>query len=98
MSDTKHSTDFLLERCGFIRCQIDVTDMILIKQKTVLDKLKVIRERMEKEIPFLERQELKNEAFRLTGESDALRLLWTYISQLRFEPSAAILQDDEIDD
>lgn len=76
--------DALLEKAGYIKCQIDMTKLIFAREKevfTLVNKLKAELENSE----GLERRDRLNEISLLLGEQDALKTLWVMLSSLKHQ-------------
>jgi len=71
----------IAEKCGYLKCQTDITCLIIAYQKNLYLKLKNLRLDLDK-IQGVARQEKMNEVQRLSGELDALKHVWKQVSSL----------------
>lgn len=79
MAKQYESIENLLERSGYLRCQIQVTDLIRLKEKDLYDTIKRVRFEIMNSDSLLKKQDLINELAGLMGEARALRELWEKI-------------------
>jgi len=78
----------LSEKCGYLKCQIDTTSVILEREKELYRAIKILRSEIE-ELQGLKRRDKTSELLRLSGELEALRNLWIRISSLTFAKAEA---------
>lgn len=62
----------LLAKNGYLRCKVDVSDILMQKHREINDRLSVLRKEIETMEICLERQKKTNEYLLLLGESNSL--------------------------
>lgn len=82
--------DTLLERCGYIRCQIEITDFLIAKELEIYSKMKIERDKLNLEAALLKRQAILKVLAELQGELVAIRALCVHVSSLRSDDWSAI--------
>jgi hypothetical protein len=80
--DQKH-IDEIMEKCGYLKCQIDTTGVIMEREKELFLAIKTLRREIDA-AEGLKRRQKTNELLRLSGELEALRNLWMRLSALSF--------------
>lgn len=73
-----------IERTGYMQCQIDVADFLLISEKNMLEAILAFEKEMSLEKSGIKRQENKVRLAKLIGEREALKRLWTHVVAMRY--------------
>lgn len=81
-NDEESSSDQLMQKCGFLRCQIEVTEIIIEREKVLSTAMKKLEEELEKTKELLKRQEKINALHRLRGEAEALKIVCQQVFSL----------------
>lgn len=82
MAKSNEEIDRLLKECGFLNCQISVTDYVRRRENELNLATKLLQEKIDKEPSLIQRQKLINELWRSLGEVEGLRSLWTALFSL----------------
>lgn len=72
-----------IEKCGYIQCQIDISEIIWEREKDVIRRADVVKQCITKETSFLRKQELISEMNKLLGELEGLKKVIELISSLK---------------
>lgn len=71
----------LTEKCGYLKCQTDITCLIIAYEKNLYAKLKIMRLELDR-VQGVARQEKMNELQRITGELQAIKSIWRQVAGL----------------
>ena len=85
------TSDDLLKKSGFLKCQLLVTDYVMAQQKDLNRRIKAIQQVISEEPGLLARQEHINEFYKLCGELEALEKLWNHVYALLYADSTTRL-------
>jgi hypothetical protein len=77
----KKEPDMSLEVYGYMQCQMDITEVIYMKEMELYKLVKIKRGQLLK-LQGIERASMLNEISRLVGAQEVLRDLWLAISSL----------------
>lgn len=79
-------SDTVLQKCGYIKCQVEITDLVLKRQKELDTKIKVLREEIYSFKGLIGKQEKAKDLAELVGEARALKVLTDHVFALKFSP------------
>jgi len=82
-NDEESNPDRLMQKCGFLRCQIEVTEIIIEREKALSKAMKKLEAELEETKELLKRQEKINALYRLRGEAEALKSVCSQIFSLQ---------------
>lgn len=72
-----------MEKSGYLKCQIDISHLLQIHEKLLIDSLRVINRELSTTQGTLRHKKLM-EFNRVSGELDALRSVWMKLNELSF--------------
>lgn len=83
--------DLELQRCGYLKCKIDLTEHLIKRSKELHAAMKTMRLKIENEQSLINKTRLINELSSLQGESRSLQSLTKHVASLNpdsdiFEP------------
>lgn len=77
--------DFLMERCGYLKCQIQLSDLVRARQKILGNEIVRIHREIKEAKTLLQSMEKVRELARLDGEMQGLTRLWRQLSVMQYE-------------
>lgn len=82
-----NTIDLLLERCGYIKCQIEMSEYIRERTHELGAEMTNLRKEISACESLLSKQELITKLSALDGEREGLRRVWRHISSVPFSNS-----------
>lgn len=77
--------DFLMERCGYLKCQIQLSDLVRARQKDLNKEMTQVHLEIKEAKSLMESMKKIRELARLEGEMDGLTQIWRKLSVLQYE-------------
>lgn len=77
------SCDILMQKLGFLRCQIEVTDHLSARAKLLNDAVEKMKKEVAETKGLLAKRDKASVLFRLQGEAEALNAICRYVFSLQ---------------
>jgi hypothetical protein len=81
-------SELLIEKSGFIQCQIEVGDFIEHRYKEITARIKILEEEIKIERGLISKQKKVSELCRLSGQAVGLKDLLRFVQSLKYANSS----------